>query len=459
MLLCYYSNSGVFEFVERSTPSWSEEPTFTIVVGKNGTGKSRMLSAVTQNLLHSFQETHSFRIDRRLQRHGKVRFDRALQRHGEVKYTGSPTRIICVSTSPFDRFPLPRKNDYAAYYSYLGLRGLPSQNLGAAYLGRVMATLFSAIEETPEQAAALARVLHYLNYEPFLEATFELLPSSLLDALNSADPVDALEEYGRRPMSPVRDNILLLRQLFELPPREWRHLIETALKVRQARKRRIRIAITPNGLDYDQEHGDLGLDFVKMARYGLIRLREARFFKDHESVSMNELSSGEQSVMMGLLGIGSQICDGALICIDEPEVCLHPEWQARYIQMLYQTFEVYRGCHFIIATHSPQIVAHLPPGNCHVTPMETGIAEQIASYAGRSADFQLARLFRAPGHRNEYLNRIAVNLFTRVTQKRMLDSDAKIELKMLEEAMIYADDKDPLHELLSALKAMREMYA
>jgi len=162
--------------------------------------------------------------------------------------------------------------------------------------------------------------------------------------------------------------------------------------------------------------------------------------------------------MMGLLGIGSQICDGALICIDEPEVCLHPEWQARYIELLYQTFDGYRDCHFVIATHSPQVVAHLPRGNCYVTPMETGIAQSSARYAGQSIDFQLARLFQAPGHRNEYLIRVAVNLFTRATQSKHFDVEAEEELKMLESAVAHTDRSDPLRELVAALAMMRANY-
>ena len=448
MLLRYRSNSGVFEFVERSASSHRHESTFTIVIGKNGTGKSRMLSAVAQDLLHRYGDVPQGFASR-----GK------LNRYAEVEHTRAPTRLICVSTSPFDRFPLlDRHRQMTTYYSYLGLRGLSSQNLGAAYLGRVMAALLGALEARPEQSRALANVLRYLQYDPHLEATFHMAPNSLLEALASRNPERALEDYSRRPMIAARENLHLLRQLLELPEAEYRELVETALENGWRKSRKLRVYITPEGLSYGDDVYPFRVSLAKMARYGLIRLREARFFRLNEPVSMSDLSSGEQSVMMSLLGIGSQICDGALICIDEPEVCLHPEWQARYIELLYQTFENYRGCHFVIATHSPQIVAHLPRGNCYISPMESGIAQRSDSYAGRSADFQLARLFDAPGHRNEYLNRVAVNLFTRVAQARSFDQEAEDDLAMLERSMSNTDSHDPLRELVGALAVMRATY-
>jgi len=455
MLIRYLSNAGTYSFVDDpSRRRWQHqrENTFTVIVGKNGTGKSRLLSAVVVDLIRQQGESESF--DRRERRD--------FHHRGEVEATHLPNRVICVSTSPFDRFPLPNRQSASTYYSYLGLRGLISQNLGAAYLSRVMAMLLNAIYERPAQAEALAHVLKYLSYEPLIEATFQLAPASLLDALAAADsPGEALEHHFRRAFMPGRDTTQPLRQLVELPQDEYRHLLSVALDLHRARASRLRVAITPRGIEFVDGLYDFRLDFVKLARYGLIRLRDAKFFKtDHYSAptSINELSSGEQAVMMGLLGIGSQICDGAVICIDEPEVCLHPEWQERYIELLFQTFSIYRGCHFLIATHSPQVVSRLPLGDCHVMQMDTGIAQGGDDYSGRSIDFQLAQVFKAPGYRNEYLARIALNVFARATQSKSFDQEASADLRMLKEAMNHTRNDDPLHELVAALTTMQASY-
>ncbi|MWT62345.1 AAA family ATPase, partial [Escherichia coli] len=86
-----------------------------------------------------------------------------------------------------------------------------------------------------------------------------------------------------------------------------------------------------------------------------------------EPFSINDASSGQQCMLLNILGIASSIEDNALILIDEPEISLHPEWQENYIQLLIDSFTHVKGCHFIIATHSPQIVAKLKNKNCFVS--------------------------------------------------------------------------------------------
>lgn len=62
----------------------------------------------------------------------------------------------------------------------------------------------------------------------------------------------------------------------------------------------------------------------------------------NNSFSIKDASSGEQSIILSILGIASKIKDNSLICIDEPEICLHPEWQEKYIEILTQTFTNYK---------------------------------------------------------------------------------------------------------------------
>ena len=161
---------------------------------------------------------------------------------------------------------------------------------------------------------------------------------------------------------------------------------------------------------------------------------------------------------MGLLGIGSHITDGSLICIDEPEVCLHPEWQEKYIELLFNTFRHYRGCHFLIATHSPQIVAQIPQGNCYVMSMEDGIARSASDYSQRSIDFQLAEVFNAPGFRNEYLSRIALNAFARVSKTKRFDEQSRDDLAILRRLVHEMHANDPLIDLITALEEMASAY-
>ncbi|PNU29376.1 AAA family ATPase, partial [Serratia marcescens] len=82
--------------------------------------------------------------------------------------------------------------------------------------------------------------------------------------------------------------------------------------------------------------------------------------------SLRLASSGEQCILLSLLGIAANISDNTLILIDEPEISLHPEWQEKYISLLMNIFERYQSCLFVIATHSPQIVSKLNPRGSYI---------------------------------------------------------------------------------------------
>ncbi len=45
---------------------------------------------------------------------------------------------------------------------------------------------------------------------------------------------------------------------------------------------------------------------------------------------------------MNILGISTEIRDNSLICIDEPELSLHPKWQEKYMKLLMNTFSDYK---------------------------------------------------------------------------------------------------------------------
>ncbi|WP_223961329.1 AAA family ATPase [Paraburkholderia sabiae] len=373
-------------------------------------------------------------------------------------------KVICVSTSPFDRFPLPRRSSVIEDYSYLGLRGLPSANLSFAYLSKTVATLVESAATHREQTDAIAGVLDYLGYEPSMTISLQTLPSTVLEELaRNKDPIDYVRERMQGAHSIFSsDSTNALKRMLDVHPA---YIQETAAKlVRISRSTRYRIA------DVLIERGDLrvrsttalgeGSDILQYLHTGFLRLKEVTLRKrgSTESLRINDASSGEQSVVLSLLGIASQIRDRSLICIDEPEICLHPEWQEKYIHLLHSSFRHIRDCHFLIATHSPQIVAQLPGDNCYVMPMETGVATNARRYSHKSIDYQLAEVFKAPGFRNEYLSRIALSLFSSVSKRRAFDDKSRATLSELEKVADLLQSGDPVLDIISALKEMRQQY-
>lgn len=461
MLRSYRADSRAYDFVQWDWPKYGDENTFTVIVGRNGTGKSRLLRAVVTHLIEDRIDRNALVRDERI---NLVRDPRS-----SLEFDTPPSHVICVSTSPFDKFPLLRRDRVAPGYIYLGLRGLPSQNLGLAYMARTVFALIDAAATSPTQARAVASVLEYLDYEGVIHVALHLPPTSFLEELlASEDPGGVLEEYLGRPMLYPGEGLGPLRQLQAMEPEKFSEVIDAARRVvplltrgrSDVSRGRVDVFVNANGVHIEARWPGDSSDLLLLARSGLLRLREVVLSKRgvDRPLKLHEASSGEQAVVMGLLGIGSQIRDGALVCIDEPEVCLHPEWQEKYIELLFNTFRQYRGCHFIIATHSPQIVAQLPSGNCYVMSMEDGSARNASEFAQRSIDFQLAEVFHAPGYRNEYLGRLALNCFARVSKTKKFDKDALQALDSLRRVFATLRADDPLRELIAALEQMLKTY-
>ncbi|HDT5608655.1 AAA family ATPase [Klebsiella pneumoniae] len=162
-------------------------------------------------------------------------------------------------------------------------------------------------------------------------------------------------------------------------------------------------------------------EMLYLMELNLLSIRDIYLYKKSgDEVILYEASSGEQCLLINTFGIANSIADNALILIDEPEVSLHPEWQEVYIELLMDVFSHKKGCHFIIATHSPQIISNLKKDNCFITTLENGKTYHAKDFINKSADFQLATLMETPGHENEYLKRLAVNILSKISANEEL---------------------------------------
>lgn len=159
---------------------------FTVIVGKNGTGKSRLLRSIVTSFV-SIREIE-----------GRDRSFNSNQKSPAINILceNTPSCVIALSTSPFDRFPIGRLSEEDDGYQYLGLRGLGSRNLSVAFMSRTLGALLSAVTVDPSQAKTIQTVLGYLGYYGFIEARFVTTtrPSILEAVLRAKDPHDSLSK-------------------------------------------------------------------------------------------------------------------------------------------------------------------------------------------------------------------------------------------------------------------------
>ena len=70
---------------------------------------------------------------------------------------------------------------------------------------------------------------------------------------------------------------------------------------------------------------------------------------------IDELSTGEKTLLSKILYLFFQGYEEKVILIDEPELSLHPSWQNKILK-IYENFAKQNNCQIIIATHSPHII-------------------------------------------------------------------------------------------------------
>lgn len=116
---------------------------------------------------------------------------------------------------------------------------------------------------------------------------------------------------------------------------------------------------------------DLKVEFSRLDRHKRIYFRR----KEREFL-IEELSSGEKT----LIGKGIELLlrdpFNRVILVDEPENSLHPKWQSRILE-LYQWISREFNAQIVVATHSPFVISSTPDGKLTLLREEEGKIEGI----------------------------------------------------------------------------------
>jgi hypothetical protein len=79
-----------------------------------------------------------------------------------------------------------------------------------------------------------------------------------------------------------------------------------------------------------------------------------------DEFKIEELSTGEKTLLSKILYIYFKDYKDKVILIDEPELSLHPSWQNKVLSV-YEKLAEKNNCQIIIATHSPHIIGSAKP--------------------------------------------------------------------------------------------------
>jgi len=470
---------------------------FTILVGRNGVGKSRILKAICHVHLYSLMDDNSFMMRSALDSEWfgggkknksdnccvnyssngcdfglsvKVNND---QWHNHVSLEKIPDekmgfltmgKIIAVSSSPFDKFPILSRfdcNDFNIFKRYCYRGAKVKSNSSSDYLktkfDQLGASLINFFLVNDKSKSKVLILLNQLGFDKDINISFSF-PFPL-------DPHGLLTEIDKSISEKIR-SVLFFKGLPEVSDSITDDVQSSILHA-------LRVVMDCFGLnEYSRGSFSISASFFNgnaetkvgvdildalslLAFHNIIELTNIEFFKGGRGFYLTDASSGELSIIFNLLSIAGEIENDAIVLIDEPEISLHPEWQNNFIPMLNEMFCDYNGCHFLIATHSPQILSSAIEDRSFVVNLDNSLGIVNANdLINKSSDYQLAHVFNEPGSRNEYLTRIALNVINNYSKnKKLSDSDLGV-IQLLLDNSKHMDKKDPLYKVILSIASI-----
>jgi len=460
--------SEVFDFDQN-------ENIFTVLIGKNGTGKSIFLSKLSSSICGvkfnnkymkrtlDYIEFDKSSISFLLNHDGNASYLSALGReifNPEVSYSQLPESLTCITTSPFDKFISDKvyynKNPRDSFYNYFGMKDTGRKNAVYLFFEKMIFN-YTHLDEFNDKRS-VRNILEFLNYLPEIDVEFRFRYSlKNIISLNDEELINKIESPvfgagGFIKKYKISDGFSLvdIREAISYFNGEE---IQKQIGIINSRSRTFELKIdSGDGSAIFNLNDNTLYHLTVLLRCDLISLHRIFLYREKEGkIMLEHASSGEQCLMVSTLGIASSLQNNSLVLIDEPEISLHPEWQEVYIELLMEVFKHKSGCHFIIATHSPQIISNLNRNNCFITKLEDGSCYSSNLFINKSADFQLAKLMEAPGNDNEYLKRIAINLLSKISNNQELDFEDIESYRLLTHLKSKLDKDDNILFLLKLI--------
>lgn len=408
-------------YIAISKDTYDHENVYTMLVGRNASGKSRLLGKIANHYV--FQKNDPY----------------------ESVFSTSdsavaPRQIIVISNSRYDKFPDPirsvnDKNRSFVPYHYLASGSdrffNPYKTLTTAF-----GEIFNFRSGSSRKENDLFRILDYIGFLP--SCSFEI--RRVTHTMSAND---------RRPS----ERLLFTQEEFDFSLRPSLEYLDSLM--RGSRSISIRLD-DYSGWQADASLNELSAHLPGLMKAGLVRVSRLTLYdkRSKDKVLFHQASSGQQCMLLLFLGLSGVMEDDSLVCIDEPEISLHPKWQAEFIGLLQETFAHYRGCHFLIATHSPQIVSGLLSENGFVADLERSELLRSSDYAKKSADFQLSEIFHEPGYKNEYLIRTLLVILSKISKNEGLSLQDEERVQNVESLRHRLDEADPVLHLLDQIKML-----
>lgn len=446
-------NYNTKEIKLTNTTKITDDNYISLIIGNNGTGKSRLLSTICRYFTEK-----------------KDSYARNLL--VDAKYEKKPKKVIAITHSISDKFPMDnvslsnrRNEEEERYlnqeYVYLGTRNNTYASSSKASMYRAIDILFENYSEK-KIAQGYRYIFDYLGYEPIIKLNYKISNLRRKDLFfNGMVTIEYLKKYlenkidkdrggfRRNKILNILENDQSLKEICEF----YNSYINES-----DRNYDLTVNFSSNNISRLEDDEDIYLTKFKinetlklMRTVDLAMGFELKVYKKGgKEFDFSDASSGEASILSTLIALIPLVENNSLILIDEPEISLHPSWQSKYIDLLKRIFENVKGCHIIIATHSHFLVSDLPIKTSSVIAFsnEKNIIDSklIESETfGWSAEDILLNIFKLPTTRNYYLSQI-------------VSEALEILAKEKKDFIRLSSIKNELHEFYPLMKVEDPLY-
>lgn len=334
----------------------------------------------------------------------------------ELKF---PEKLLASAIFINDRFPFHTSNEMD-FYQYLGVRRTPSATSTGTFTRKTINYLFDAARQRNFKAN-MTQMFSFLDFEPHLVINYQTRYNNLFFSGNLTTELLAdfyekwweVEGVNRKKDNAPWGQYYYLQMKKDNPKRlkELVNFLNNASGNDRLLKRKPNSRSKNFLVDFfDDDYSTSFYPFIQdLDKLSILVLDDIKLQKQNKEIPLGQISSGENQLILGLLGIFANIKPASLILIDEPEISLHPNWQLQYISLLKKMFAAYDDCHFIISTHSHFLIADLENDSSAIISLERNAIGTEAKLLdgldvyGWSAEEILYTIFKVKTVRNYFL--------------------------------------------------------
>lgn len=301
----------------------------TMLLGVNGTQKSTLLRGFLDQALREIT----------------IAAEGTVKTSATVKFYQAPSRVIALSAIPNDRFPTKMRVGGSARsryevdeYEYIG----PRHNQNIISRNQSLSALVSAVLTNRERSPAVTDLIAMLCARTTIPSRFttilrpEMLSGRRASILENFLDESTGSEAKFKDVAFLKENNLL---------DDFISFLETSAK-------------KPQIIDIDLISGVCfpQIPFIDIIlRHRLLSVRRHMVGKSN-IFNPDDYSAGQWGLFSSLVTLALKVTDNSLILIDEPESALHPSWQRDFVDCLSKAVADAKGCHVVLATHSPLLI-------------------------------------------------------------------------------------------------------